>query len=56
MGSYGIGPARIVAAAIEQDADEKGIVWPRSLAPWAVHLVVARQGRRRDGRGGRAAL
>ncbi len=39
MGSYGIGPARIVAAAIEQGADEKGIVWPRALAPWDVHLV-----------------
>ncbi len=39
MGSYGIGPARIVAAAIEQAADERGIVWPRSLAPWQVHLV-----------------
>jgi prolyl-tRNA synthetase len=39
MGSYGIGPARTVAAAIEQNADERGIVWPRSLAPWDVHLV-----------------
>lgn len=39
MGSYGIGPARIVAAAIEQGADEKGIVWPAPLAPWRVHLV-----------------
>jgi prolyl-tRNA synthetase len=39
MGSYGIGPARIIAAAIEQRADEKGIVWPRSIAPWQVHLV-----------------
>jgi len=39
MGSYGIGPARVVAAAIEQGADERGIVWPRSIAPWAVHLV-----------------
>jgi prolyl-tRNA synthetase len=39
MGSYGIGPARIVAAAIEQGADEHGIVWPPSLAPWPVHLV-----------------
>ena len=39
MGSYGIGPARIVAAAIEQRADERGIVWPRSLAPWQVQLV-----------------
>ncbi|MBM3667697.1 MAG: proline--tRNA ligase [Actinobacteria bacterium] len=39
MGSYGIGPARIIAAAIEQGADEKGIVWPRSLAPWQIQLV-----------------
>jgi prolyl-tRNA synthetase len=39
MGSYGIGPARIVAAAIEQNNDEHGIVWPRALAPFAVHLV-----------------
>ncbi|HEX5376652.1 MAG TPA: proline--tRNA ligase [Solirubrobacterales bacterium] len=39
MGSYGIGPARIAAAAIEQGADERGIVWPRALAPWQVHLV-----------------
>jgi prolyl-tRNA synthetase len=39
MGSYGIGPARITAAAIEQNADEKGIVWPASITPWAVHLV-----------------
>ena len=39
MGCYGIGPARIVAAAIEQGADEKGIVWPRALAPWDVHVV-----------------
>jgi prolyl-tRNA synthetase len=39
MGSYGIGPARILAAAIEQGADDKGIVWPRSIAPWEVELV-----------------
>ena len=39
MGSYGIGPARVVAASIEQRADEQGIVWPRALAPWEVHLV-----------------
>jgi prolyl-tRNA synthetase len=39
MGSYGIGPARIVAAAVEQYADEKGISWPRSLAPWDVEIV-----------------
>ena len=39
MGCYGIGPARIAAAAVEQYADEHGISWPRSLAPFAVHLV-----------------
>jgi prolyl-tRNA synthetase len=39
MGSYGIGPARILAAAIEQGADERGIVWPAAIAPWQVHLV-----------------
>jgi prolyl-tRNA synthetase len=39
MGSYGIGPARIVAAAIEQRADDRGIVWPRSIAPWQIHLT-----------------
>jgi prolyl-tRNA synthetase len=39
MGSYGIGPARITAAAIEQFADEQGISWPRALAPFDVHLV-----------------
>jgi prolyl-tRNA synthetase len=39
MGSYGIGPARIAAAAVEQYADEQGISWPRALAPWDVHLV-----------------
>jgi prolyl-tRNA synthetase len=39
MGSYGIGPARIAAASIEQRADERGIVWPRSIAPWQIHVV-----------------
>jgi prolyl-tRNA synthetase len=39
MGCYGIGPARIVAAAVEQFADEHGICWPRALAPFAVELV-----------------
>jgi prolyl-tRNA synthetase len=39
MGSYGIGPARVVAAAIEQRADERGIIWPKTLAPWQIHLV-----------------
>ncbi len=39
MGSYGIGPARIVAAAVEQFADDQGISWPRSLSPFDVELV-----------------
>ena len=39
MGSYGIGPARIVAAAIEQFHDAQGIAWPRSLAPFDIELV-----------------
>jgi prolyl-tRNA synthetase len=39
MGSYGIGPARILAAAVEQFADEHGISWPRALAPFEVHMV-----------------
>jgi prolyl-tRNA synthetase len=39
MGSYGIGPARVMAAAVEQLHDEKGIVWPKSIAPYDVHVV-----------------
>jgi prolyl-tRNA synthetase len=39
MGSYGIGPARIAAAAVEQYADDAGISWPAAIAPFAVHLV-----------------
>ncbi len=39
MGSYGVGPARILAAAVEQFADEQGISWPRSIAPFDVELV-----------------
>jgi prolyl-tRNA synthetase len=39
MGSYGIGPARIVAASIEQNHDDHGIEWPASIAPWKIHLV-----------------
>jgi len=39
MGSYGIGPGRIMAAAVEQGHDEQGIVWPRAIAPYHVHVV-----------------
>lgn len=47
MGSYGIGPARVAAAAAEQLADEAGLVWPRSIAPFGVHIVAL--GRDLDG-------
>jgi prolyl-tRNA synthetase len=39
-GSYGIGPGRVMAAAIEQRHDERGIAWPRTLAPYDAHVVV----------------
>jgi prolyl-tRNA synthetase len=39
MGSYGFGPARAAAAAVEQFADEHGISWPRTVAPFDVELV-----------------
>jgi prolyl-tRNA synthetase len=39
MGCYGFGPARAAAAAVEQYADEQGISWPRSMAPFDVQLV-----------------
>jgi prolyl-tRNA synthetase len=39
MGSYGFGPARAAAAAVEQYADEQGISWPRSMAPFDLEIV-----------------
>jgi prolyl-tRNA synthetase len=39
MGSYGIGPARIIAAAVEQNHDSNGIIFPLSLTPFEVHLL-----------------
>jgi len=39
-GSYGIGPGRVMAAIVEQHHDDKGIVWPASVAPYDVHVVV----------------
>jgi prolyl-tRNA synthetase len=38
-GSYGVGPARVMAAAVEQRNDENGILWPRSIAPYDVHVL-----------------
>ena len=43
MGCYGIGVTRVVAAAIEQNHDEKGIVWPEAIAPFNVILVPLNQ-------------
>ncbi|MCX6387130.1 MAG: His/Gly/Thr/Pro-type tRNA ligase C-terminal domain-containing protein, partial [Solirubrobacterales bacterium] len=39
MGSYGIGPARIAAAAVEQTATDRGIEWPPALAPWDIEVI-----------------
>ena len=39
MGTYGIGVGRLMAAAIEQNHDDKGIIWPISIAPFQVHLT-----------------
>ena len=39
MGCYGVGVSRLVAAAIEQKSDERGIIWPISIAPFHVHLI-----------------
>jgi len=39
MGSYGIGPSRLLGTVAELLADEKGLVWPKEIAPFAVHLV-----------------
>jgi prolyl-tRNA synthetase len=39
MGSYGIGPARVMSSAVEQHYDEHGIAWPAAIAPYDVHVV-----------------
>ena len=39
MGSYGIGTGRLMASVIEQSHDEKGIIWPTSIAPFQIHLL-----------------
>ncbi|MFZ2510796.1 MAG: proline--tRNA ligase [Gordonia sp. (in: high G+C Gram-positive bacteria)] len=41
MGSYGLGVSRLVAVLAEQRHDDKGLVWPREVAPYDVHLVIA---------------
>jgi prolyl-tRNA synthetase len=42
MGTYGIGLGRLLAAAIEQNHDDKGIIWPLSIAPYQVYLCPLR--------------
>jgi len=44
MGSYGIGPSRVAAAAIEASHDDAGIIWPDAIAPFSVALLNLRQG------------
>jgi prolyl-tRNA synthetase len=39
MGSYGMSPSRLMGAAVELSSDDKGIVWPENIAPFAVHLI-----------------
>lgn len=39
MGSYGIGSGRLVATIVEQNYDDRGIIWPASVAPYLVHLM-----------------
>jgi prolyl-tRNA synthetase len=47
MGCYGIGPSRLMGVIVEKLADEKGLIWPESIAPFSVHLLVL--GRDREG-------
>ncbi|MEJ5226732.1 proline--tRNA ligase [Thermodesulfovibrio sp.] len=44
MGSYGIGPARVAAAAIEQNNDQDGIIWPKSIAPFDIEIIPLNMG------------
>ena len=48
MGSYGIGVSRAVAAIAEQSHDDKGLLWPRAVAPADVHVVIAGKGEQSD--------
>jgi prolyl-tRNA synthetase len=44
MGSYGIGSGRLLACVVEEHHDDKGLIWPASVAPFDVHLVALRGG------------
>ena len=41
MGSYGVGVSRLVAVLAEQNHDELGLIWPREVSPFDVHIVIA---------------
>ena len=47
MGCYGIGPTRLMGVVVEKFSDEKGLIWPESIAPFSVHLLVL--GRDKEG-------
>lgn len=49
MGSYGIGPGRLMGTIVELLSDEKGLVWPEHIAPFGVHLVSLPVGRQASG-------
>jgi len=44
MGSYGIGPSRLIAAIIEASHDDNGIIWPESVAPFDIGLINMKPG------------
>jgi prolyl-tRNA synthetase len=46
MGCYGYGPSRLMGVLVEKLADEKGLVWPKHLAPYTVHLIDIQQSER----------
>ncbi|HAU98858.1 MAG: Proline-tRNA ligase [Microgenomates group bacterium GW2011_GWF2_45_18] len=46
MGCYGIGPSRVMGTVVECLSDEKGMVWPKEIAPYAVHLIDIGEGAR----------
>jgi prolyl-tRNA synthetase len=58
MGSYGLGPSRVMGTIVEVLSDDNGIVWPASVAPFKVHLVALydKEGKDgKDGKGGKVA-
>ncbi|MDO8443101.1 MAG: aminoacyl--tRNA ligase-related protein [bacterium] len=55
MGSYGIGPTRVLGTIVEEFSDEYGIIWPETVAPFQVHLVEL-SGKDSDGKVTKAAM